>query len=397
MKTTTTFARNLEAYGAGNRLVINQGGSSSSKTYSILQLLYIIAKYSARKLSIHVVSRSLPHLKLGAMHDFENILVNEGYVIDDVKQKTENYFRIGKSIITFFGVEDAKKVHGPRRDILYINECNHVTFEVYRQLAIRTNCNIFLDYNPTRAFWVHEELIGGENPRPHAYIQSTYLDNEELSKETIEELESNKHNENWWNVYGLGNTGRLEGAILNNWEFGEFDYSLPSVFGLDFGTRHPDALIRVAVNRALKKLYWKEEIYKSGNNTKQLSDLIYKADPSGKKLIIADSAAKRDIADLRDLYMHNIRPVKKNPIVDDIKLLWNYKIIVDPESKNLSQELSTWEWLDKKGEVPMDIGDDAIDAGRYASQTILKAGPLAANTLKYGSKSSRITTYGRRR
>lgn len=397
MKTTTTFAKNLEAYEAGNRLVINQGGSSSSKTYSILQLLYIIAKYSARKLSIHVVSRSLPHLKLGAMHDFENILVSDGYVIDDVKQKTENYFRIGKSIITFFGVEDAKKVHGPRRDILYINECNHVAFEVYRQLAIRTNYNIFLDYNPTRAFWAHEELMGGENPRPHAYIQSTYLDNEELSKETIEELESNMHNENWWNVYGLGNTGRLEGAIFTNWEFGEFDYSLPSIFGLDFGTKHPDAMIRVAVNRALRKLYWKEEIYKSGNNTKQLSDLIYKADPSGKRLIIADSAAKRDITDLRDLYMHNIRPVKKNPIVDDIKLLWNYQIIVDPESKNLSNEMSTWEWMDKKGEVPMDIGDDAIDAGRYASQTLLKASPMAANTLRHGNKSSRVTTYGRRR
>lgn len=397
MKTTTTFAKNLEAYEAGNRLIINQGGSSSSKTYSILQLLYIIAKYSARKLSIHIVSRSLPHLKLGAMHDFENILVSEGYIIDDVKQKTENYFRIGRSIITFFGVEDAKKVHGPRRDILYINECNHVAFEVYRQLAIRTNYNIFLDYNPTRAFWAHEELMGGENPRPHAYIQSTYLDNEELSKETIEELESNSHNENWWNVYGLGNTGRLEGAIFTNWEFGEFDYSLPSIFGLDFGTKHPDAMIRVAVNRALRKLYWKEEIYKSGNNTKQLSDLIYKADPSGKRLIIADSAAKRDITDLRDLYMHNIRPVKKNPIVDDIKLLWNYQIIVDPESKNLSNEMSTWEWMDKKGEVPMDIGDDAIDAGRYASQTLLKASPMAANTLRHGNKSSRVTTYGRRR
>lgn len=392
MRTTTTFAKNLGAYEAGNRLIVNQGGSSSSKTYSILQLLYIIAKYSARKLTIHVVSRSLPHLKLGAMHDFENILVSEGYIIDDVKQKTENYFKIGKSIITFFGVEDAKKVHGPRRDILYINECNHVSFEVYRQLAIRTNHNIFLDYNPTRAFWVHEELIGGENPRPHFYIQSTYKDNEELSQETIDELELNKHNENWWNVYGLGNTGRLEGAIFNNWSIGPFNYDLPSIFGLDFGTKHPDAMVRVAVDRAKRNLYWKEELYKSNNNIEQLSQLIKNADKGLNKLIIADSAALRDITNLRDMYLHNIRAVKKNKIVEDIKLIWGYNIIVEENSKNLEKELATWEWLDKKGELPMDVGDDAIDAARYATQTLLKAGPAMSSNARYGRKSSRIAT-----
>lgn len=400
MNTTTVFSKNLEAYLSRDkkaRLIVNQGGSSSSKTYSILQLLYIIARYSMLPLKIHIVSRSLPHLKMGAMSDFENILIGEGYSIDSVKNKTDNYFKIGRSTLMFYGVEDSAKVHGPRRDILYINECNHIDYEVYRQLAIRTNQTIFLDYNPTRSFWVHEKILGIIETKPHTYIQSTYKDNEELSQVIVDELESNKTDENWWNVYGLGNTGRLEGAILKNWDFGPFDYSMPNAFGLDFGTKDPDAMVRAAIDHARKQIYLKEEIYRTGNNTEQLSKLI-KAVPGGaNKLIIADSAGKRNIDDLRDIYMLNIRAVKKNPIVDDIKLLWNYKLIIDPTSKNLEKELSSWEWLDKRGEVPMDAFNHLIDATRYITQTMLKPGRGAASSNRYGSKSSRISTYSTRR
>jgi phage terminase large subunit len=365
LKTTKVFSKNIAAYNTGAKLIVNQGGTSSSKTFSTLQLLYLIAKYSKVRLVISVVSKSLPHLKGGAIRDFENILIGEGIRIDDVKNKTDIIYTIGECIIEFFGGDNVDKAHGPRRDILYLNECNHLSYDIYTQLRIRTKQVTFLDFNPTTEFWVHTEVIPNEL---HTFIKSTYLDNSYLDESIIEQIESRKNNENWWRVYGLGEVGRLEGAIFD-YEFGEFDTGLPFGYGLDFGVKDPDALIKCAVDKKRKRIYWKEEIHQNGLNTDQLARSIF-ARKVGHKLIIADSQSKRTILDLKG-YGLNIRGVKKSPIVDDIKLIKGYDIIVDPESYNLSKELNNWLWLDKKGEVPMDAWNHGIDAGRYIAKTLI--------------------------
>lgn len=366
MKTTNVFSYNIEAYNAGHRLIINQGGTSSSKTFSTLQLLFLIAKYSDEPLVISVVSKTLPHLKGGAIRDFEKILTGEGIVIDDVKNKTDIIYTINKSIIEFFGADNVDKAHGPRRNILYINECNHIDYELFYQMKMRTNICTFLDFNPTNEFWVHTDVI----PKlTHFFIKSTYLDNNYLDASTVEDIESRKSDENWWRVYGLGEVGRLEGAILS-YEFGEFDNSLPFGFGLDFGVKDPDALIKCAIDNRLKRIYWKEELHQNGLSTEALAEAIIKRNV-GQRMIIADSSAKRTIIDLRGKGL-NIRGVVKSPIVDDIKLIQGYDLIVDPESYNLSKELNNWLWLDKKGEVPMDAWNHGIDAGRYIAKTMIK-------------------------
>lgn len=381
MKTTNVFSKNIEAYNAKSKLIINQGGTSSSKTFSTLQLLYLIALYSEKRLVISIVSKTLPHLKGGAMRDFENILIGEGVNIDEVKNKTDHIYTIGKSLIEFFGADNAAKAHGPRRDILYLNECNHLSYDVYTQLRIRTSLCTFIDFNPTAEFWVHTDVIPKEK---HVFIKSTYLDNNYLDESIIEQIESRRNNENWWRVYGLGEVGRLEGAILS-YEFGQFDNTLPFGYGLDFGVKDPDALIKCAVDSRLKIIYWKEELYQNGLSTGQLGKTIFSRGV-GSKMIIADSSAKRTILDLRGLGL-NIRGVSKSPIVDDIKLLQGYDIIVDPESYNLSKELNNWLWLDKKGEVPMDDWNHGIDAGRYIAKTMIK--PF--------TKSNAVSTRGGRR
>lgn len=367
MQTTSVFSKNIKAYNEGANLIVNQGGTRSSKTYSILQLLFIIAMYSKKPLIISVVSYALPHLKLGAMRDFENILIREGIIISDVKNISESFFKIGKSIIEFFGTENMGKVHGPARDILFINEANYVKYDIYDQLAIRTTGTVFIDYNPTRAFWYHDEV---QNKVQHSFIQSTYKENEFLTLAQIERIEAKKDNAIWWDVYGLGNLGRLEGAILQNWEFGEFDNTLPYGFGLDFGVKDPDAMVKAAVDKANMKLYWKEEIYQNSMSTDQLYSLI-KTRGVGEKLIIAESASPRTILDLKGKGL-NIKPVVKGIVNDDIKMLLDFKIIVDPESFNLQKELNSWVWLDKKGDIPLDADNHLIDAGRYYSRTIIK-------------------------
>ena len=373
MNTTQVFDWNIEAYnkysGTGT-IIANQGGQGSSKTISILQIIYLIAVF--HKKHITVASYALPHLKAGAMRDFDNILTEQGIYPNSVKNISESIYYLGKSTIEFIGVEgNEARATGPRRDILYINESNkRIKYDVFDLMNSRTSDCTFIDFNPCREFWFHEKIMPS---LPYCLIKSNFNNNKYLPERERENILSKKDKpgfENWWKVYGLGELGQLEDAILKNWEFGIFDDTLPYGYGLDFGSKHPDAMVKVAVDRINKRLYWKEEIYKNGLSTNQLSELI-KLKNINNKLIVADSAAPRTIQDLKGQGI-NIVPVVKGKIVDDIKLLEDYTIVVDPESHNLAKELNNWIWLDKKGEMPIDIDDDLIDAGRYFSKHVIK-------------------------
>jgi phage terminase large subunit len=211
---------------------------------------------------------------------------------------------------------------------------------------------------------------------PYVLIKSNHLDNPYLPETERQNILMKKDKpgfENWWKVYGEGELGQLEYCILTNWKFGEFNNDLPYGYGLDFGSKHPDAMVKCAIDRLNKKLYWKEEIYKSGLSTNELYDII-KSRNVGDKMIIAEyaSGGKRTIQDFSGRGL-NIHQVIKGRVVEDIKVLWDWEIIVDPESINLAKNLNNWIWLDKKGEIPIDIDDDLIDAGRYISMKFIKA------------------------
>jgi phage terminase large subunit len=375
VKLTSVFSKNIDAY--TNRasdkiqnLIVNQGGTRSSKSYSILQLLYFIATWSKKPLIISVVSRSLPHLKVGAMRDFDNILLSMGVIPDSIKNKSGSFYKVGESIIEFWGVDNLGKVHGPARDILFINECNYIKEEIYDQLAVRTKGAIFLDFNPSRRFWYHESISGKV---PHQLIKSTYLDNEFLTYAQIQRIEAKKANEHWWRVYGLGELGRLEGAIFKNWRIAEGDewfnsIYLPYGYGLDFGVLDPDAMVRVAIDKKNKKIYIKEELYETGNGTDELVKHVKPA--VGKRLVIADSAGARHILDLRKAGV-NIIGCGRKDIVGGIKILLDYELIIHPESYNLIRELEMYEWADKTGEIPIDDFNHLIDALRYYTYKML--------------------------
>jgi phage terminase large subunit len=372
MNTTNVFERNVKAFNNRIPIIVNQGGQGSSKTISILQFLYILSDNSTKPLFITISSFALPHLKDGAMKDFDMILTNEGIYPDNVRNRSESKYFIGKSEIEFVGIEgNEAKATGPRRDILFMNEANRrIKWEIFDLMNSRTHLCTFIDYNPCAEFWFHDKIVPNFQ---YELIKSTYLDNPYLPERELNNILMKKDKpgfENWWLVYGLGELGRLEGAILQNWKYGAFDETLTSIYGLDFGSKHPDAMVKVAVDRSNHKLYWKEELYKNGLSTGQLGEII-KSRNVGNKLIVADSAAPRTILDLKGQGL-NCQPVVKGLINDDIKMLLDWEIIVDPDSTNLAHNLNYWQWLDKKGEVPMDEEDDLIDAGRYASRTLIK-------------------------
>ena len=360
-KATSVFYKTNNALKEGNDLIINQGGTRSGKTFAILQILFLKAFYSRQKLIISVVSRALPHLRLGAMRDFDNILISWGINPDKVKNKSESYYRIGQSIIEFFGADQTDKVHGPQRDILFVNEANFIKLDIYDQLTVRTRSTIFIDYNPTQRFWVHDDVMPNNK---HAFIHSTYKDNECLSKKQVERIEAKRHNENWWRVYGMGEIGQIEGCIFVNWNYGEFDNSIPFGYGLDYGFYpDPDAMAKVAIDSKRKIIYAKECIYETNNGTQDLIEQI-----SGycnkNNLIIDESATPRTNYDLKKHF--NIKPVSKTKTVADwLRTMQDYKIIITEDSYNLEKELVNYIWNDKKAGIPIDEFNHLIDAIRY--------------------------------
>lgn len=307
INTTKVFEENARAYRDGYRRVLNEGGTASSKTYSILQLLILLAQSAKAPLLISVVSESLPHLKRGCVRDFFNIL-GEPQDNNPRYSKTEFMYTFGMGVIEFFGADNPDKVRGPRRQILFLNEANNIPWETARGLDIRTETFTFADWNPTGEFWAHENWIGEQENK---YIHSTYEDAKDvLPQAVVDNIESNKDKDpNWWNIYGLGLVGRIEGLVYPT--FQQCD-SLPlgAVFyGLDFGYSIDPAVL-VANVIIGGNLYSKELFYKRGLTNDDIAREMTLLGVKGT--LWADAAEPKSIEELCRKGL-DVRPSEKGP------------------------------------------------------------------------------------
>lgn len=369
MKTTSVFAKNLYAYNDGYRYIVNKGSTRSSKTYSVLQLLYIIAEISAEPKIISILSESMPHLKKGCIRDFKKILQDEGKWIENNWNATDKIYKVNNSIVEFFSADNPSKVHGPSRHILYVNECINIEYETYRQLAIRTTETIFLDCNPSFEFWLDEKVLPQRDKA--ILIHSTYKDNEHLSKEQVAEIESNKGDANWWKVYGLGLTGSLQGAIVQNWEIVE---QMPNTYksrwiGIDFGfTNDPTAIVDIRLSEGM--LWIDELLYERGNDNIMISKHLDSIGLSKDVQIVADSAEPKSISEIRS-FGWRVEPAKKgkDSINNGLEIFNRYTKKVTKRSTNIINEYRNYRWeMDINGEPtnkPIDKHNHSIDAQRY--------------------------------
>lgn len=365
-KITPVFSRISRAYRQGHNLIILQGGQGSSKTHSALDFFYTVADRSPERLIFSVVSYALPHLKLGVVREMESIIASYGHDPDEYHNKSDHYFRIGNSIIDYFGVRDNySKVTGPRRHFLFINEANNkITYDDFDQMNQRTHICTILDFNPRSEFWVHEKIIPNFE---HYFDISTYLDNPFLPKSEYDKIIWKKGKDqfkNWWTVYGEGKIGKMEDTIFPNWDYGKFPEDLPVRYGLDFGFHpSPDAFIKVAIDKRNMIIYAGECFYSTGLTPSGLENAIG-VHAKNNDRIIADSADQRMIFTLRKKY--NISGVKKKgTIAEWIRLMQDYKIIVCEDSPNLERELNNYLWVDQKAGIPIDDFNHLIDGIRY--------------------------------
>lgn len=368
MRCTKVFNMNLSAYNQGKRIIVNKGSTRSSKTYSLLQLLYIIAELSSKARIISVVSESVPHLKKGCMRDFKTLLQNENKWSDSNWNATNSIYKVNNSMIEFFSVDSPGKVHGPARDILYINECINIEYETYRQLAIRTTETIFLDCNPCFRFWLDDKVLVREES---ILIHSTYKDNDYLTAAQVQEIESNQGDANWWQVYGLGLTGSLVGSIMVNWDTVPqmpTDYKYRWI-GLDFGfTNDPTAIVDVRLSEG--ELWIDELLYEKRYDNMMIADLLEEKGIDNSICIVADSAEPKSIAEIRSRgFKIEAAQKGKDSILNGIQILNRYKKNVTQNSLNIINEYRNYKWLvDEFGEatnIAIDKYNHSIDAQRY--------------------------------
>ena len=377
MLATRLLGETLQAFGSGKRRCLHEGGTYSSKTYSILQALIVIAREAISPLLISVVSESLPHLKRGALRDFFELL-KESQDTNPYFNKTEcMYSRPDwKGRIEFFGADDASKVRGPRRDILFINEGNNVPWETARGLDVRTSRFTIVDWNPVSEFWVHEHW---QNDTENVYIHSTYLDARAvLPAQKVADIESYRDKDpNWWNVYGLGLLGKVEGLVHPYFEQVD-DLPKGDVFyGLDFGfTDDPAVLVaNVVVGDAL---YSKELIYQTGLTNDVLArnmDLLHVRQNYDE--IWADSAEPKSIEELH-LKGYNVKPCEKGQgsVQYGIQKVNQYRQFWTKDSVNCIKEQRNFRYItDKDGKLTEKTTHKwghGMDARRYAVSSTFK-------------------------
>lgn len=364
----------LENRNATTDIIINQGGTSSGKTYAIMQNLFCHAVEEPNQI-ITVVGQDIPNLKVGALRDAQSILdsseVLQSYVLDYNKSDRVYSFFNG-SIIEFKSYDDWQDAKSGKRDYLFINEVNGIAKPIWDELHMRTKKRSYLDYNPNVEFWVHQELIGREDV---TLIISDHRHNTFLDQKMHDKIESIQDPE-LWKVYARGLTGKLEGVIFR-------DYNIvPNVdanakligYGLDFGfTNDPTAL--VGVYQMSGELVLDEVIYEKGLINAAISDLMRQNSVSGR--VIGDSAEPKSIAELNG-YGWLMEAAKKGPdsIRQSINILKKYKLNITQRSHNLKKEFNSYKWKQNRdGKLenePIDFMNHGIDAVRYVALNCLE-------------------------
>ncbi|MDR3551199.1 MAG: terminase large subunit [Candidatus Babeliales bacterium] len=374
-ETSIVFKQN---YKSTANVVVNQGGTSSGKTFSILQVLFCFACLSEKQI-ITIVGQDIPNLKAGALRDALSIYDSNQSLKSQIKSynKSDRIFQFyNGTLIEFKSYDNAQDAKSGKRDYLFINEANGITFDVYNELALRTKKRVFIDYNPNFEFWVHENLIGKPGVE---LIISDYRHNPFLPQSIKDKIEALKEIDiELWKVYARGATGKITGLILTNWficdKIPDFAKSIGT--GLDFGfTNHETAYLEAFLQDG--EIWVNELIYETGLTNQDISRKLKDLKITRNREIIADSAEPKSIEELKREGWYIIAADKgPDSVKNSIDILKRYKINVTRNSVNLRKELGRYIWKkDRSGKSlnePIKEWDHLIDCLRYIALKNLK-------------------------
>lgn len=367
IRTNVVFDHLLQS---DKKIVIEQGGTRSGKTYNIL--LWVIFDYctSNRDKVVTICRKTFPALRATVMRDFLDILRTHNIYREEFHNKSNSEYYLFGNLIEFISLDQPQKVRGRKRDLLYSNEINELTWEDWQQLIFRTNDRIVGDFNPSDEYhWLYDKVIPREDCD---FYRTTYLDNPFLDPTLIQEIERLRDtDEQYWQIYGLGERARSRSTIFNYVEIDKIPEDAEFIsYGMDYGfTNDPTTL--VATFKKDHNLYFKELLYRTGMTTNDIHQFLKSKGVDGP--IYADTAEPRLNEELRRMGW-NIRKSEKD-IRAGIDMLKRHKIHLTKDSNNAIMEFRNYKWKEDKSGVitnqPIDLHNHIVDACRYSTYSIL--------------------------
>lgn len=364
INSTVIFEKNYSALqDDGIRFIINEGGSRSSKTYSLCQMIIVYSLQNRGKVT-SIIRKTFPALRATVMRDFLEIMKEMDLYDVNAHNKSEHIYSFPNgSIVEFFSVDDEQKIRGRKRDLAWCNEANELFYDDFTQLNMRTENKIIFDYNPSEsASWLYDL------PKEESIlIKSTYKDNPFLPDSIRRQIEDLKRtDESLYQIYALGEKAISKSNIYSNWTFVPHRPSrfTQFIYGIDFGFNHPTALVRIYWHE--KDIFIEPVIYESYLTTSDLIDRFEQLGIEKNADIVADYARPEIIAELNNNgynVMNANKSVKKG--IDNVKTFGIYC----QEHEGLKKEYQNYKWKkigDQIIDEPVKLWDDAMDATRYA-------------------------------
>ena len=373
IEATEVFEKNYAAYENPNiNLIGNQGGSRSSKTYSVVQLLILIG-ITKPNLTISIVRKTMPSLMATVYEDWLEIMHQWGLYKDKFHKKQRGYYKHPNGTrFEFFSLDDSQKVRGRKRDILYLNEATEIDMESFIQLEMRTKGKIFIDFNPSEIeHWAYERL----EQEDATLIKSTYLDNPFLSDLQIKRIKDLiKADPDYYKIYALGERVLPKSLVYNH--FVKYDNLPPTdeiidvAYGLDIGYQHDTAFVECTFATE-NRLYFREVFVENKLTSEDIGTMIANSDYDRTKEIYIDSARPDMIEALR---RKGIRAKLANKDVKrGIDFIKTHQCLYHINSINLERELKLYSYKVKRdGTITDEIdkqNDDVLDSARYSAYT----------------------------
>lgn len=350
------------------KIVVEQGGTRSGKTYNIL--LWIIASYCVKNTgkTITIVRKTFPAVRGTVMRDLFDILKSYGLYYEEFHSKSTYEYFLNGNRIEFISLDQPTKIRGRKRDLLFINEANELNFEDWQQLIFRTTEKIVIDYNPSEEFhWIYDKVLERDDVE---FYQTTYKDNTFLSEVIVKEIERLKHiDEEYWRVYGLGERGRSRSLVFNFTTTPSIPPTAKLIGrGLDFGfSNDSSALVETYIEG--DNMYARELIYRTGMTNQDLGNEFKRLGLDRRDEIWCDSAEPKSIEELNRMGF-NTKRTYKGSINIGIDMIRRYKLYVTDDSINMIKELRNYKYVeDKNGQLtnkPVDAFNNSLDALRYS-------------------------------
>jgi len=351
-----------------NKIIVEQGGTRSGKTYNIL--LWIIFAYCQKNEGkmITIVRKSFPAVRGTVMRDFFQILRDHNMYTEDVHAKTSSEYKIGTNTVEFISLDQPQKIRGRKRDLLFVNEANELNFEDWQQLIFRTGEQIIVDYNPSDEFhWIYDKVLTRNDC---SFYKTTYKDNPFLPQPIVEEIERLKEtDENYWRIYGLGERGQSRSLVFSFSTVPNIPETAKLIsYGLDFGFSN-DPTAMVATYMQDQNIYVNELIYRTGMTNQDIAHEFDRLKLDRRDEVYADSAEPKSIEEIHRMGW-NVKPTSKGAINQGIDMLRRYKLHITESSSNVIKEMRNYKYIeDKNGDLtnkPIDKFNHACDALRYS-------------------------------